>query len=259
MPQIFDSGGVEIAFTDEGEGYPTLLIHGFGSNYRVNWLSTSWIRDLLTAGRRVIAFDNRGHGESGKPHDPSAYNFPIMAEDARRLLDHLRIEKADIIGYSMGARIAAELALRHAEHMRSAVLGGLGDAMVTRAMFEPAEPLVHALRATALDEMTEPRGRAYRIFADQTKSDRVALAACVEGLSRERLTPDGARRISVPVLVAVGSQDDGAGSAAALAALIPGAEAFEIPGRDHMKAVGDRAHKAAVLAFLARQDGRGNR
>jgi pimeloyl-ACP methyl ester carboxylesterase len=252
LPQTFDSGGVEIAFIDESEGFPTLLIHGFGSNYRVNWLSTSWIRDLLAAGRRVIALDNRGHGESGKPRDPSAYSFSIMAEDARKLLDHLGVEKVEVIGYSMGARITVELALRHPERVRSAVLGGLGDAMVRRAMFEPAGPLIAALRAASLDDVIDPRGRAYRIFADQTKSDREALAACVEGLSRDRLTPTDLQHISLPVLIAVGSEDEGAGSAAALAALIPGAAAFEIPGRDHMKAVGDRAHKAAVLAFLKR-------
>ena len=252
MPQKFDSDGVEIAFLDEGEGFPTLLIHGFGSNYRVNWVSTSWVRDLLAAGRRVIAFDNRGHGESGKPHDPTAYRVATMAEDARRLLDHLGVEKADVIGYSMGARIAASLALAHPERVRSAVFGGLGDAMVKRELFAPAETLVAALRARSLDDVSDPRGRTYRLFADQTGSDREALAACVLG-ARDRLTPADVARISVPVLVAVGSEDGAAGGAEGLAAMILGAEAFTIPGRDHMKAVGDRAHKAAVLAFLARQ------
>lgn len=252
MPQKFDSDGVEIAFLDEGEGFPTLLIHGFASNHRVNWVSTSWVRDLLAAGRRVIAFDNRGHGESGKPHDPAAYRFAIMAEDARRLLDHLGVEKADVIGYSMGARIAANLVLVHPERVRSAVFGGLGDAMVKGEAFAPVEPLVAALRATSLDEVTDPRGRTYRIFADQTRSDREALVACLIG-AHDRLIAADVHRISVPVLVAVGSEDAGAGSAKGLAALIPGAKAFEIPGRDHMKAVGDKTHKAAVLEFLARQ------
>jgi pimeloyl-ACP methyl ester carboxylesterase len=252
VPQFFNSDGVDIAFIDEGEGFPTLLIHGFGSNHRVNWVSTSWNGALTAAGRRVIAFDNRGHGESGKPHDPSAYGFVNMAEDARRLLDHLRIKTADVIGYSMGARIAAELALNHPERVRSAVFGGLGEAMVTRSPFDPLEPLLAALRAPSLDDVSDERGRTYRKFADQTGSDREALIACVTG-SRERLTQERAKGIGVPVFVAVGSEDEGAGTAAGLAALIPEAEAFEIPGRDHMKAVGDRAHKAAALAFLARQ------
>lgn len=252
MP-AFSSDGVPIAFVDEGDGYPTLLIHGFGSNHRVNWVSTSWFNDLRATGRRVIAFDNRGHGASGKPHDPAAYHVANMAEDARRLLDHAGVEKADVIGYSMGARIAASLALTHPARVRSAVFGGLGDAMVKRELFAPAEPLVAALRAGSLDEVTDPRGRTYRKFADQTGSDRDALVACILG-AREQLAPADVARISVPVLVAVGSEDFGAGSAEGLAALIPGAEAFTIPGRDHMKAVGNRAHKAAVLAFLAKQD-----
>jgi len=253
LPQKFASDGVDIAFLDEGEGYPALLIHGFGSNHRVNWVSTSWMREFIAAGRRVIAFDNRGHGESSKPHDPAAYSIPLMAEDGRRLLDHLGVETADVMGYSMGARIALSLALANPGRVRSVVLGGLGDAMLKRDLFAQAEPLIAALRAPSLENISDPRGRTYRIFADQTGSDREALVACILGV-RETVTPAELQRISVPVLVAVGSEDVDAGSAEGLAALMPGALAFTIPGRDHMKAVGDKAHKAAVLAFLARQD-----
>lgn len=253
MQQTFDSAGIEIAFIDEGAGAPVLLVHGFASNHRVNWVSTSWTRDLVGAGRRVIAFDNRGHGESGKPHDPAAYAVSSMAEDARRLLDHLGIVQADAVGYSLGARIVAELALRHPNRVRSAVLGGVGEKLLRHAPFDPPEPLVFGLRAASLDEIADPRSRAYRIFADQTRSDREALAACILG-ARDRLTADDLASIRVPVLVATGSEDRDQGTAAGLAAAIPGAEAFEIPGRDHMKAVGDKAHKAAVIDFLARQD-----
>ena len=248
--QRFDSDGVEIAFIDEGEGPPTLLIHGFASNHRVNWLSTSWLRDLADAGRRVIAFDNRGHGESGKPRDPEAYRTPVMAEDARRLLDHLRIGQADVIGYSMGARIAAFLALAHPERVRSAVFSGLGEGMVKGV--GPSEPIAAALLAPSPHAVTDARALGFRKFADQTGSDREALAACISS-ARQELTPDELKRLSVPVLVAVGSDDEIGGSAEALARLIPGAEAFVIAGRDHMKAVGDRSHKTAVLEFLARQ------
>jgi pimeloyl-ACP methyl ester carboxylesterase len=252
VTQKFDSDGVEIAFIDEGEGFPTLLIHGFASNLRVNWVSTSWLRDLAAAGRRVIAFDNRGHGESIKPHDMAAYPAPVMAEDARRLLDHLRIERADVIGYSMGARIAAFLALNHPDRVRRVVFGGLGDGMVNG--IGPSEPIAEALRAPSLDHVTDPRARAFRIFADQTGSDREALAACILA-ARQTLSRDELARISAPVLVAVGSEDEVAGDPHALAALIPRGEAFVIPGRDHMKAVGDRRHKAAVIGFLEREAG----
>jgi pimeloyl-ACP methyl ester carboxylesterase len=255
--QKFASDGIEIAFIDEGEGGPVLLIHGFGSNHRVNWVSTSWTRDLIAAGRRVIAFDNRGHGESSRPHDPAAYHIPLMAEDGLRLLDHLRIEKADVIGYSMGARIALSLGLAHPGRVRSLALGGFGDAMMKMEPFAPAEEVIAALRAQSLDQISDPRARTYRIFADQTRSDREALIACIRG-ARDPVTASELQWVAVPTLVAVGSEDVGAGSAEGLAALIPGARAFSIPGRDHMKAVGDKAHKQAVLAFLATQDAQGS-
>ena len=108
----FDSDGVGIAYSDEGEGEPILLIHGFASNVAANWGDVGWIGALAAAGRRVIALDNRGHGQSEKLYDPSCYGAPSMAEDARRLLDHLGIARADVMGYSMGARIATFLLLR---------------------------------------------------------------------------------------------------------------------------------------------------
>ena len=252
--QSFHSDGVEIAFMDEGTGASTLLIHGFASNHRVNWVSTSWVRDLLHAGRRVIAIDNRGHGESGKPHDPAAYRLSTMVEDARRLLDHLGIESTDVIGYSLGSWIAAKLAILHSERVSSLALGGVGDALVRRELFGEPDALVSALRAPSLDAVNDIRGRAYRVFADQTGSNREALVACILG-AKERFSPDDLRSIDVPVLIAVGSEDTDAGSAERLAALMPRGEAFVIAGRDHMKAVGDRAHKAAVIDFLNRQGG----
>ena len=250
MPQTLDSDGVEIAFIDEGEGEPILLIHGFASNHRVNWVSTSWVRDLVAAGRRVVAFDNRGHGESGKPRESAAYTTPNMAEDARRLLDHLEIARTDVMGYSMGARIAAFLALAHPERVRSVVLSGLGEGLVKGV--GPPQPIAEALLAPSLDGVPDSPARAFRVFADQTGGDREALAACIMA-ARQVLSPEELGRIAAPVLVAVGTDDEIAGRPQPLAALIPGAEAFDIPGRDHMKAVGDRGHKAAVLDFLRRQ------
>jgi len=249
--QTFDSDGVPIAFIDEGEGQPVLLIHGFASNRRVNWVSTSWVRDLTAAGRRVLTFDNRGHGESGKPHDSAAYHPALMARDAERLLDHVGIERADVIGYSMGARINAFLALESPERVRRAVLSGIGEGLV-KPMGPTPEAIAAALLAASPEDVADERARAFRIFAEQTGGDREALAACVLGC-RQMLTPDELAKISLPVLVAVGTEDEVAGSPQPLAALIPGAEIFAIPGRDHMKAVGDRAHKAAALEFLERQ------
>lgn len=246
----FDSDGVEIAYIDEGEGEPILLIHGFASNVEVNWVSTRWVSTLTSAGYRVIAMDNRGHGASQKLYDTEAYGAPLMADDARRLLDHLGLERADVMGYSMGARISAFLSLQNPERVRSAVFAGLGYNMVRGV--GGTGPIARALEADSMDDVTNETARTFRAFAESTGGDLKALAACIRS-SREKITPDDVGRISVPVLVAVGTKDVIGGSATDLAALIPGAEALDIEGRDHMKAVGDRQYKDGVLEFLSRR------
>lgn len=247
MPR-FSNDDVDIEFLDEGAGEPILLVHGFASNKEVNWVEPSWLTTLTGAGRRVIALDNRGHGASAKLYDPAAYHSAIMAEDVRALLDHLGLPRADVMGYSMGARITAFFALRHPDRVRSAVLGGLGIRLVEGVGLPDA--IADALEAPSLAAVADPIGYMLRAFAEQTKSDLPALAACLRG-SRQTLSRAEAARIAVPVLVAVGSADPIAGSPHELAGLIPGARAFAIPGRDHMLAVGDKAFKAAVLAFLS--------
>jgi pimeloyl-ACP methyl ester carboxylesterase len=245
---VFHHGSVELAYLDEGQGEPIVLVHGFASSKEVNWVQPSWFATLKGAGRRVIALDNRGHGASAKLYDPADYHTTKMAGDVAALLDHLRIERADVLGYSMGARIAAFLALEHPGRLRAMVLGGLGMHLIDGVGLP--ESIAEALEAPSLADVGDPQGRTFRAFADQTKSDRRALAACIRG-SRQTLTPAEAQSITAPVLVAVGTRDDVAGSGPALAEIIPGAKSLEIPGRDHMLAVGDRAYKAGVLAFLA--------
>jgi len=246
----FTHDGVEIAFLDEGEGEPIVLVHGFASTKEVNWVFPGWVTTLTRAGCRVIALDNRGHGESTKLYDPAAYHSSLMAEDVRALLDHLGLGRADVMGYSMGARITAFLALAHPERVRSAVLGGLGIRLVDGVGLP--EIFAQALEAPALADVADPTGYMFRAFAEQTHSDLRALAACMRG-SRQTLSPSEVGRIAVPVLVAVGSEDPVAGSPEQLAALIPGARTLIIPGRDHMLAVGDRVFKTGVLEFLAQR------
>jgi pimeloyl-ACP methyl ester carboxylesterase len=173
-----------------------------------------------------------------------------MAEDARALLDHLGIERADVMGYSMGARIAAFLVLKYPERVRSVILAGLGINMV-RGMVG-AGPLAKAFEAKSIDDVTNDTARSFRAFAELTKSDLRALAACMRG-PREKITPELLAGIHVPVLVAVGTEDVIGGSGAELAALIPGARLLDIVGRDHMKAVGDARFKQGVLDFLTQR------
>lgn len=249
---VFDSNGVAIAYIDvgpaSGAGDPVLLIHGFASNHAVNWVQPQWVRTLTGAGYRVVALDNRGHGESEKLYDPDAYHTAHMADDARRLLDHLGLERADVMGYSMGARITAYLALREPDRVRSAMLGGLGIHLVEGVGLPLG--IADAMEAPSVEELTDPVQRGFRAFAEQTGGDRRALAACIRG-SRQVLSRAEVGSITTPTLISVGSKDEIAGSAEALAALMPNARALDIPGRDHNLAVGDKVHKAGVLAFLA--------
>ncbi|MGQ3675543.1 alpha/beta fold hydrolase [Xanthobacter sp. TB0139] len=249
MPH-FNSDGVELAYFDEGQGDPVLLIHGFASSKDVNWVGPSWTRTLIEAGYRVIAFDHRGHGESGKVHEPERFHTTEMAADAVRLLDHVGVERADVIGYSMGARVGAFMALLYPARVRSLVLGGLGIHLVDGVGLP--QTIADAMDAPSLEDVTDPMGRMFRTFADNNRQDLKSLAACIRG-SRQELSREEVARIYQPVLVAVGTRDKVAGDAHALAALLPDGEALDIPNRDHNPAVGDKVFKQGVLDFLLRR------
>jgi pimeloyl-ACP methyl ester carboxylesterase len=249
MPS-FHNGAVEIAYLDEGEGDPILLVHGFASSKVVNWVYPTWVSELKKNGRRVVALDNRGHGDSAKLYDTEQYHIGSMASDVSALMDHLGIARADIMGYSLGARMTAWLAYRQPQRLRSAIFGGIGIGLIEGG--GPGENVALALEAESLADVTDPVGRTFRAFADQTRSDHRALAACLRG-SRRLMTREEAAGITVPVLIAVGTSDEIAGSAAALGEIIPGADVLDIPDRDHMRAVGDKVYKAGVLDFLSQQ------
>jgi pimeloyl-ACP methyl ester carboxylesterase len=251
----FSSDGVRIAYLDapakdRARDEPILLIHGFASSYKINWVNPRWVETLTSDGRRVIALDDRGHGASEKLYDPAAYHSSVMAADAANLLDHLGLGRADVMGYSMGARISAFLALEKPKKVRSLILGGLGDHLVNGVGLPLG--IADAMEAASLDDLTDPIPRMFRSIADRNHSDLAALAACIRG-SRQSLTPAEVAEIACPTLVAVGTKDEVAGDPHVLAALFPKGEALEIPGRDHNLAVGDKAFKAGALAFLGRR------
>ncbi|MEL6423203.1 MAG: alpha/beta fold hydrolase [Pseudomonadota bacterium] len=229
-----------------------LLIHGFASNIEANWVDTSWVRTLSRAGYRVVACDVRGHGRSQKLYDETLYGAKIFAGDAAALLAHLAIPEAHVIGYSMGSRVAAFLAMEHGARVRTATFGGLGANMVIG--LPGARAIAHAFLADTISEVTHPTARSFRAFAEATRSDLKALAHCILS-ARAKITEEMVGSIRCPVLVAVGTEDPIGGSAQALADMIPGAEAAPLDGFDHMKAVGARPFKDAVLDFLSRHAG----
>ena len=253
--QTFHSDGIRIAYIDvpaesADRGEPILLIHGFASSHRINWVNPRWVETLTGGGRRVIALDNRGHGRSEKLYDPAAYASATMARDVANLIDHLGLGRVDVMGYSMGARIASFLALARPEIVRSLVLGGLGSHLVDGVGLPTS--IAEAMEAGSLDDLVDPMQRMFRAFAEQTGSDRAALAACIRG-SRQTLSEAQVDSIRCPALVAVGSRDTVAGDPHRLAAMFPKGEAVDIPGRDHNLAVGDKVYKAETLAFLERR------
>jgi pimeloyl-ACP methyl ester carboxylesterase len=146
--------------------------------------------------------------------------------------------------------MTAWLALNQPQRLRSAILGGIGIGLIEGG--GPGENVAAALEAPSLDDVTDPVGRTFRAFADQTRADRRALAACMRG-SRKLMTKEEATGITVPTLIAVGSKDEIAGNAQALAKIIPGSKVLDIPNRDHMRAVGDKVYKSGVLDFLSQR------
>lgn len=248
MP-YFLSQGVQIDYQIFGEGPPVLLIHGFASNGDVNWVQTNWVNDLTEAGYQAITIDNRGHGKSEKLYDSQLYAARTMATDAVNLIDHLGHEKIAVMGYSMGARITGFMCMDAPDKIAAAIFGGLGINMVHGLL--DADVIAEALLAHSIDDVTTQTGRMFRRFAEYTGSDLKALAACMLS-SRSNVSAQDVAGMDVPILVAVGSDDEVGGSAEELAQLLPQGEAFVIERRDHMRATGDPAYKKAALAFLNR-------
>lgn len=247
----FISAGFKIAFDDTGEGDPIILLHGFAADKRTNWRLTGWYKTLQSAGFRVIAPDSRGHGQSDKPTEPKAYAPEGIAGDIVRLMDHLNIERADMLGYSMGGRNLAWLLTGHCDRVRSAVIAGTG------------------LNLLQTKDAKKWQARGYQLTADNTKSDSLAvpamtplyrgatklggragaLSACLLG-SFPSLPAASFAAVNIPVLVIAGSRDTVAGSPIPLAASIPHAKAVIVPGKTHLSVIADAFFKGAVLGFL---------
>ncbi len=249
MPD-FDSAGVRLHYELHGaeDGPPIVLVHGYCSDYRLNWVGTRWQEALTQAGRRVIGLDCRGHGHSDKPHDPQAYDRTLMAADVARLLDHLRVPSADLLGYSMGGRICLEVTLDHAERIGRTVLGGVGR-WVTGAGPRHGNATARRMRGDA--SVTDPMANMFYDFAAARPiNDLEALACCIEGPQRQ-LEPRELQTNTNPVLVCTGAEDPLARGGDELAALLGSGRHISIEGRNHMNAVPARQFKEAALAFLA--------
>jgi pimeloyl-ACP methyl ester carboxylesterase len=240
----FDSAGVPIHYEVFGEGKPIVLVHGFAASLQSNWVASGWIETLRPL-RRVVALDCRGHGESGKPHDPAAYGN-AMQDDVIRLMDHLEIDRADLFGYSMGGAISMGLMVRYPERFTSVILGGVGGRGPRRG---PDSPVARAMLADDPSTIEDPVAKGFRIFAERLGNDLKALAAVNQSNRFSDL--DALRTVTLPVLIVVGENDALVEGAEPLARAIPTARLITIPDRDHLTVVPDPRFKDAVVKFLS--------
>ncbi|MGT2425787.1 alpha/beta fold hydrolase [Amnibacterium kyonggiense] len=248
--RVMASDGVPIATYDLGDpdGPVVLAVHGFASSAYANWIATGWVRELNRAGYRVIAVDQRGHGSSGKPHDPSAYSMGRLVQDVLTVLDAYLVDEAVHVGYSLGARVGWHAALGGPQAITRAVLGGIPDGdPLTRFRLDEARARIEHGEAVQ-DRLTQ----AYLTMAEAVPgNDLTALVALVEGM-RGGEQPDPAHPPQQPVLVAAGSEDPVLDGARRLAEAAPRGEFFLIPGRNHFNAPTAGAFRTRALEFLAR-------
>jgi len=256
---FFDSAGVKIHYIVEGRGDPVLLIHGFGANIQTNW---SGIIKELSNTFQVIALDNRGHGQSEKPHDPGAYGRQ-MVEDSIRLLDHLKIPKAHVVGYSMGGRITVSILGFHPERLSTAVIGGFGwyppgDKSRSAFQQELAEsleqgkgigPLILRLNPIGAPPPTlEQISMTNKMFFS-LGNDPLALAAVMRK-SPPLPTAQQLRANKVPVLALIGELDPGKSDVGRLNGMMPNLKVVVIPKANHITAFSDPEFIKNLNAFL---------
>jgi pimeloyl-ACP methyl ester carboxylesterase len=252
MPE-FGSNGVTINYIDEGQGPPAVLVHGFASSLQGNWRAPGIVDAIVNAGRRAVALDCRGHGRSGKPHDPAAYGRSAMSRDVINLMDHLGIARADLIGYSMGGFISSGLMTTYPERFNSVILAGVGDGILTRnsgAWSERGAAIARAMESPDGGAAENETARGFRIFAERSGNDLAALAAMQRSPDRHAFDASKLGETKLPVMVLIGEGDTLVGSGDKLAAAIPGAKLVKVPG-DHLTAVGAPELKRAILDFLA--------
>ena len=240
--------GTPISYETLGEGPPVVLVHGFGASRAITWANTNWYQTLSRVGRRLIAIDCRGHGQSGKPHDAPSYEDGRMAGDILAVLDSLGIAQADIMGYSMGGFLAIRLMSDAPQRLRRVVLAGVGEKYF-RYSRDRAEIIAQGLLAPDPATIVDPEAIAFRTFCERAGNDLVALAACARR-SRRIIEPHEMAQMLHPLLVVCGELDDTSGPAEPLARNFPHGRAVTVPRRNHHSTVGDRVYKDTALEFL---------
>jgi len=258
--QAFDSNGVQIQYVDRGRGAPVVLLHGFTGSYARHWEAPGVIAALEAAGYRVVAMDCRGHGQSGKPHEASQYGLE-MVQDVLRLLDHLHIDRAHVVGYSMGGAIASQLVVSHPARLKTVTLLGAGwegedltaiTSLMTALADGFAKRDATALISRVNSGQAEPSAAEIAamnasLFA---RNDHLALSACARGMARLfNVAAAGLRTTKIPMLAIVGDEDTpNVESVKRLRTVVSGLEVVELHGANHATSV--RPSATPLVAFL---------
>ncbi|SDO35475.1 Lysophospholipase, alpha-beta hydrolase superfamily [Nakamurella panacisegetis] len=247
-----------------GQGAPVLLIHGFGSSARANWVATGWLAQLARAGRTAVTVDIRGHGLSARSHHAQDYSLPIVLRDLVAVLEALPavlgpVPTVDLIGYSMGGRLAGELIAAAAGApgaqpwpdglpvIGRAVIGGYDG----RPLLQDVDLAEFRAELGGARGPDSPGRRMARMVLAGRGADLSALSAFVEGMAADP-TWLPATSVSVPTLVVAGDRDRITDATQAWAAGLPDGRHLLLPGRDHVSAVPSAAFRTAAVEFLAR-------
>jgi pimeloyl-ACP methyl ester carboxylesterase len=249
----FLSDGVTLAYDDispPGLVQRTIvLIHGFASNRNEGWKRTGWYTAFERRGFRVIALDQRGHGESEKLYEPQAYERERLAADVLNLMDQCGVERCELFGYSMGTRTALEAAIAAPDRFSHLILGGVGGKLLEPPPHVVGEPMAEAMEAEDPETIKDATLRSFRQFADEQGEDLKALAA-VTRVKNMPLNREAMEALPMPVLVVTGQGDDLAGAPEDLARIFPHGHGHVVPGTDHFSAIPHALTKAAVFDFL---------
>ncbi len=263
--QFFDSNGVKIRYTVEGKGEPVLLIHGFTANIEFQWVVPGVLK-ALAKDYQVIALDNRGHGKSGKPHDPKQYGTE-MVEDAVRLLVHLKIQKAHVVGYSMGAMLTCKLVTSHPDRLLSATLGGAAgiregaDTSFFDTLAQSLDegkglaPLIVALTPAGRPKPTEEQLKFMNQMLTAT-NDTKALAAVVRSWKGLTVSDEKLKANQVPTLSLIGEVDPLKRGVDELRERMSHLHVVVIDRADHMNAFAHPEFIKSLKEFLAKHSPR---
>ncbi len=259
---MVQSAGVPIHYELVGEGRPIVLVHGFASSFEGNWGQSGWIDFLVARGNQVLGVDCRGHGRSGKPHDPAAYEGSRVPDDILAALDDAALDRVDIMGYSMGGGIVLNLLARFSDRFNTAIVGGAGLTS-DRLDQDTRLTFAEALETDDVSSIAHPGARVMRQFVESRLTDSASLAGldndrfalgaayrCPGWFQQELIDEAALRRVAIPVLAVVGDKDRNVSAAQHLVETVPTGELVVLPGEDHLSAVRARKYKDAVASFL---------